>query len=204
VKEQPHFSAGDGTGSDDSTSPTLLAKIQRRDPEGWKRLCAAYTPLVRWWCHRRGLSGSDAEDLVQDVLLTVHRKVDEFVRGPQRGSFRAWLREITRFKITEHLRQRQRQPVGEGGSEVLGRLAQVPDSAGEDEETEGAILLRAALDVIRGTVEPRTWEAATRYLIGHESSADVARALGMTPNAVHIACARIRKKVREEFPELLD
>jgi hypothetical protein len=104
----------------------------------------------------------------------------------------------------EHLRRAAKQPRGEGGSEALGRLTQFPDNAGEDDETERTILLRASLDVVRGMVEPRTWEAALRVLVHHETPSDVASALGMTPNAVYVACARIRAKVRAEFPELLD
>jgi RNA polymerase sigma-70 factor (ECF subfamily) len=206
MKGSEHSSPGDAPSSGEaSTSLTLLQKVQRRDPDGWRRLCAIYTPLVRWWCHCSAVSRQDVKDLVQDVLVTVLTKVEKFERGPQRGSFRSWLREITRYKVQEYFRRSQSQPAGAGGDDARERLAQVPDvPEDEGDETEQAILLQAALEETRGRVKPLTWEAATRVLINNESPAEVAAALGITVNAVYIAKLRVRKLLQEELVGLLD
>lgn len=206
MKGSEHSSTGDAPSSGEaSTSLTLLQKAQRRDPDGWRRLCAIYTPLVRWWCHRRAVSRQDVEDLVQDVLVTVLAKVEKFERGPQRGSFRSWRREIIRRKVQEYFRRSRSQPAGAGGDDARERLAQVsagPEDGGD--ATERSILLHAALEETRGRVEPTTWEAATRTLIGNESPTEVAAALGITVNAVYIAKSRVLSRLHEELVGLLD
>jgi RNA polymerase sigma-70 factor, ECF subfamily len=202
VKDDAHFFTGDRT-SAHATSLTLLDRVKRQEPQGWQRFCALYTPLVRWWCTRRGVAGSDVEDVVQEVFLTVLNRIADFQRGEHRGGFRAWLRQITAYKMLEHWRRRG-EVLAEGGSDAQARLAQLAEAAPEDEETERALVVRVAMDQIRGRVANHTWEAATRTLLGGEPTDVVAAALGMKPGAVHVAKTRFLQKLREELGELLD
>jgi RNA polymerase sigma factor (sigma-70 family) len=54
------------------------------------------------------LDRAAAEDLVQDVLLTVWRNAGRF--DPERGSVRAWILQIAHFRLLNELRRRSRQP----------------------------------------------------------------------------------------------
>jgi RNA polymerase sigma-70 factor (ECF subfamily) len=204
MTESDHSSSEEGAGESRATSLTLLQKVQGGDAAGWQRLCAVYTPLVRWWCHARGVGATDAEDVAQEVFVTVLGQVSEFNRAGHRGSFRAWLRKITHYKVLEFFRRNRRQPVGAGGSDALGLLAEVPEGPADGEETEHTILVRAALEGLRTVVQPTTWEAAARTLLGGESPQEAAAALGLSVNAVYIARARVLGKLREELAELLD
>src|SRR5262249_46961719 len=54
------------------------------------------------------LDRAGAEDLVQEVFLTVWRNAARF--DPERGTVRAWILQIAHFRLLNELRRRSRQP----------------------------------------------------------------------------------------------
>src|SRR5438876_264845 len=56
----------------------------------------------------RTIDRAAAEEIVQDVFLTVWRKADTF--DPARGTFRAWVHRVTQLRVINELRQRSRRP----------------------------------------------------------------------------------------------
>lgn len=131
-------------------------------------------------------------------------RLADFQHAQRRGSFRAWLRQNTAFKVLEHGRRLNREPTAEGGSDALARMAQLPDIPPEEDETERGLVVRAALVQVRGRVAPHTWEAATRTLLAGEPTDVVAAALGMKSGAVLVAKSRFLQRLRAELGELLD
>jgi RNA polymerase sigma-70 factor (ECF subfamily) len=96
-----------------------------------------------------------------------------------------------------------------GGSELLARLAQIPERfPEEDGDSEAAAQLSGLLDrallVIRRDFQERTWQSFWRTAVEGESAIDVARALGMTSRAVRQARHRVVRRLREEFRDLID
>ena len=79
----------------EETSNTWLQSIQGGDPQatGWNLLLASYGPFVRKVLIHYGLEESHADDVVQNVMAIVVRKLPEFERQ-RAGSFRTWLRAI--------------------------------------------------------------------------------------------------------------
>ena len=83
------------------TSLTWLDRLTDK-PGGadWRRLLDVYGPLLHGWLSRAGVPEGDRDDIVQDVLVVVVRRVNGFEhRGP--GTFRAWLRGI----LANHIRK---------------------------------------------------------------------------------------------------
>jgi RNA polymerase sigma-70 factor (ECF subfamily) len=187
----------------------LVERVKDGDADAWRRLLSLYGPLVFWWCHRKGLRQPDAEEISQEVFLTVSSKVTSFTKHWEHGSFRAWLRRITANKLGDYFRRRRAEPPARGTSSAQEFLAQVPadssdSSADGDDESERGILYRRALEVIRSEFEPRSWEAVWQTAVEGRRAADVAAALGMTPNAVYIAKSRILARLHEELAGLID
>ncbi len=61
------------------TSTSLLDRLRRSpDEEAWRQLTELYTPLIRGWLRRYALLDQDADDVVQDVLAGVVRRLPEF------------------------------------------------------------------------------------------------------------------------------
>jgi RNA polymerase sigma-70 factor (ECF subfamily) len=191
---------GDSEGS--GTSLTLLERVRRSDQAAWERLVSLYTPLVYHWCLRCGLQPADAEEVSQEVFLAVARGIGDFRHDREGDSFRGWLRTITRNKVCDH-----RPPPGGqgvGGSDVQGRLLQVPAGAEEGSEVEEAgMVYRRAVELIEAEFEPSS-RRAFWLLLGGRRPADVAADLGLSTGAVYIAKSRILKRLRDEFRELLE
>jgi RNA polymerase sigma-70 factor (ECF subfamily) len=191
---------------DQPTSPTLLQRARQRDESAWNRLVELYSPLVAAWCRSAGLRGAEAEDVAQEVFLAVSAGLEGFRRQGQ-GHFRAWVRGITRHKLLDRYRGRQRQPAEAAGGtsafEAIHNIADpVMDSAQDQAERGG--LYRRALGQIRGEFEPRTWEAFWRAGVEGEDTTAVASSLGMTPTAVRIAKSRVLARLRMETGDLID
>ena len=59
---------------------------------------------------RAGLSEADSQDIVQETIIKVHKSLDRFQYNRERGSFKGWLRTITRSRLNEHFKKQQRKP----------------------------------------------------------------------------------------------
>jgi RNA polymerase sigma-70 factor (ECF subfamily) len=197
-----------GSGADEP-STSLLVNARNGDPRAWERLVSLTTPLVLYWCCR-GVPAADAQDVGQEVFCAVARALGAFRRNRPRDSFRGWLRTITRNKVRDYWkRQRAAGPVGEGGSDAQARLQQVAaeessDDDGPADADEKRLLYRRAVELLESAVDAKTWQAFCRVEIEGRAAAEVAAALGMSVNAVYLAKGRVRKRLREEFADLLD
>jgi RNA polymerase sigma-70 factor (ECF subfamily) len=189
-----------------SLSTSLVQRVTALDAQAWERLVHLFGPTIYGRCRRRGLQEDEAADLVQEVFLAAATSIGRFA-GPPAG-FRSWLWGIARNKLKDHWEARANRPGAQGGTDAQRRLAEVPaheqrldidDSPG----LEAHSLIRRALDFIHQDFEERTWKAFWRFEVDGQPAADVASELGMTPNAVHIAVCRVRKRLREEFGEVL-
>jgi RNA polymerase sigma-70 factor (ECF subfamily) len=171
-----------------------LLGLKARDPRAWQRLAFLYAPLVYRWCRQRGLQAADADDVVQEVFRTVLARIGDFRRDRPQDTFRGWLWMITRNKLGDHFRRAAR--VGLTAAETL---EQLPAEEPTIEPDVGESLYRRALDLIRPQFEETTWRAFWRVVVEDGSPANVAAELGITPNAVYLAKARVLRRLREEL-----
>jgi RNA polymerase sigma-70 factor, ECF subfamily len=96
------------------TAASLLERLRTApDEAAWRRLDDLYRPLLRRWLRREADLGEETEDLVQDVMSILVQELPGF-RRQRTGSFRRWLREITRHRLQTYYRQRRRQPQAHG------------------------------------------------------------------------------------------
>jgi RNA polymerase sigma-70 factor (ECF subfamily) len=191
-----------------ATSTTLLDQARAGDARAWQRLEFLYTPLVRWWCRRHGVSRPDnVDDVTQEVFAAVAGKLGGFTKGAA-GSFRSWLYTITRHKAADHCRHARARPAAAGGSAAQERLEELPEavsgsSTPDERASERAILVRRALELVRPEFQPRTWEAAWRVAVEGQRPAEVGAALGMSAGAVHTAKSRVLRRLRVLLSDVL-
>lgn len=188
------------------TSTTLLDRVRQRDPEAWRRFVELYTPLVARWCRSARLQEADAADVGQEVFRSVTGAIGSFDYDPSRGSFRGWLKTITRNKLHDFYRRKPAGGDGAGGDDALAALNAVPapEAESDDDATqEESLLLRRALDMVLGELNETHRKGFLRIVVGGEDPACVAQELGTTPNALYLIKSRVKRRLREEFSGLL-
>ncbi len=186
------------------TSTTLLQQLREHDPDAWRRLVRLYGPLVDFWLRRAGLQAADAEDVFQSVFQSVAQGIADFRKEANAGSFRGWLRTITRSKVADHYRQQAKQPRAAGGSSALRRLQELADWPEDDPDETRAVrdVYLRALELVRAEFEDRTWQAVWRVIVQGHAVRDVAQDLGITPSAVRLFKTRVLRRLRDELTEL--
>jgi RNA polymerase sigma-70 factor (ECF subfamily) len=191
------------------TSVSLLERLrQPADDVAWQRMVDLYTPLIHGWLRRYEVRPEDADDLVQDVLGTVHRELANFEHNHRPGAFRCWLRTITANRLRAFWKRRQSRPEATGDSDVARRLAELEDPASGlshlwDEEHD-RLVLRRLLEIIEPEFSASTWRAFRRLTLEEGRAAEVAAELGTTVNAVLLAKSRVLRRLRQEARGLVD
>jgi RNA polymerase sigma-70 factor (ECF subfamily) len=99
------------------------------------------------------------------------------------------------------------EPAAVGGTTMQYRVAELPDERPPEDASSTDMLrstYRRAAQMLRERFEEPTWQAFWRVAIERDKTADVAADLGLTVNAVRKAKARVLRRLREEFGDLLD
>lgn len=188
----------------DDTSRSLLDRLRDQPCEdSWTRLVDLYTPLIHRWVRHFGAAESDCDDLVQEVMSVVVKKLPEFAHSGQRGAFRRWLRTIA-FNCT-HLNFRARKKADRDPAETV---TEVTDPHGDLEQQwereHDEYVTTRALELLRPEFTASTWQAFLRQVIDAAAPADVAAELGLTVNAVLIAKSRVLRRLRDEIRGLVE
>lgn len=190
------------------TSKSFLDRLRDAPDESlWGQFVDLYTPLIRHWLRQHAHLQSDDDDLVQEVLLIVVKKIPEFRRGERAGSFRRWLKSITVNILRHSLRSRRlRSPGGNDAVSLMLDQLEDPDSALSKmwDDEHDRYLTKRLLEHIKPLFEAKTWTMFQKTALDGQSAATVAAELGVSENAVFIARSRVMAKLREEGHEMLD
>ena len=96
---------------------SLVSRCLRGDETAWEDLVRLHTRQVYGLCYRFTDSGSEAQDLTQEVFLRVFRTVKSF-RSTE-GSFATWLSRVTRNLLIDHYRRTRQERVTDSIEEQL-------------------------------------------------------------------------------------
>ena len=191
------------------TSLSLLDRL-RQSPEDadWSRLVEAYSPLLRAWLVRSEVQAADADDLVQEVLLVVHRELPEFQHNQRPGAFRNWLRQILVHRLRNFWRSRGRLIAVGNDGRLEQQLRQLADDGSHlsqlwDREHNLAVA-RKLLELIESRFTETT-RLVFRRLVLDEADADtVASETGLSLNAIFTAKSRVLRELRRLGRGLVD
>jgi RNA polymerase sigma-70 factor (ECF subfamily) len=185
------------------TPASLLERLRLPSDEGaWDRFVRLYTPFIFHWARQAGLQPADAADLVQGVLTTLIQRFPEFTYDRHKN-FRGWLRTITLNQWRDFCRRRAVRAC----QGISDDLPDVAVSGGQDSFAEAEYrthLVARALELMQSEFQPTTWRACWEYVACGRSVAEIARELGISPNAVYMAKSRVLTRLREELKDLLD
>lgn len=191
------------------TSLSLLNRLRRSpESESWDRLVALYAPLLKAWLRKYDVQDSDADDLVQEVLLAVSKDLSKFEHGGQPGAFRGWLKAILVNRLRKFWRGRDRRPQARGDSDIDAKLAQLDDPSSETSliwnREHDQYVLRQLLALAEPHFAPNTWTAFCRVALDGAKPDVVAEELGISRNAVIVAKCRVLSRLRQESEGLIE
>ena len=193
-----------------SSLPRRLANPQ--DGEIWTEFYQMYRKLIFGFASRAGLAHADAEEVVQDVFNEVSTNIQAFLANPQRGSFRGWLLNLTRWRIVDKLRQRQRHeklrsPRNTEPDDRTDTIERLPDVSAApadevwEEEWERQVL-DTALDNLRHRVDPRHFQAFELNVCQGVPANKIARQLDLNAATVYVIHFRLKKQLKSEVARL--
>jgi RNA polymerase sigma-70 factor (ECF subfamily) len=191
------------------TSLSLLERLrQSPENEGWNRLADLYTPLIRAWLRRYDVQDSDANDLVQEVLLAISKDLGKFEHAGRPGAFRGWLKAILVNRLRKFWRSRDRRPLTQAGSDIDARLAQLDDPTSEMSliwnREHDQYVLRQLLALAEPHFARTTWTAFCRVALDGARPDVVAEEMGISRNAVIVAKCRVLSRLRQESEGLIE
>ncbi len=184
----------------------VLARAQSGDGEAFQELTDPYRRELRVHCYRILGSFQDAEDILQETLLSAWQALDRF----DGRSLRAWLYRIATNRCLNYLRATSRRPKASGGSDWGSQFADAthsdepwwlepyPDALIDEIEPGPEARYDAresiALSFVAGLQHLPTQQRAAlvlRDVLGF-SAAEVAEMLDSTPASVNSALQRAR------------
>lgn len=185
--------------NDLETSITWLDRLVRSPQDSeWKTLVEIYTPLIARWCQRAGIPAIDAEDLTQDVLMVVVRRVHEF-KHQHVGAFRGWLRSILANHLKRYFREHAEQACPIELDDVRDSNSHLSHAFDREHDE---YLVRRAMKIASTDFSETTWTAFHEQVVFGKGPRQVAEQLQITINAVIKARSRVLKRIRKELQHL--
>jgi len=201
----------------DSLLPTrqsLLTRLRNwQDQEGWREFFDTYWRLIYNVARKSGLADAEAQDVVQNTFIYLSRRMPNFRYDRARGSFKSWLRVVTRSRISAFWRREysanamQLEPLVEGEDDTVDPIEAIPDPAADalDEVWQRewqTNLLDAAFRRVRAKV------SSQQLLIFRMASGEklalsqVAKKLGVSLAQVYLARHRVGRLLKAEIEQL--
>lgn len=189
-----------------TTSTTLLVRIQNGEEVAWSRFVELYTPLVRDWCKKPGgkMKRQDRQDATQEVFIRAAKAIKDFDIHREGRSFRAWLRVITTNAINDFLEKYEKRKDVDRLTSDSGPIREsyyMPIELTE-EPNEKKQLLRQMLKYVKSQCGERDWEILNLLINAGKNSTEVAEIMGMTGAAVRQIKSRILNRIRDEYEKL--
>lgn len=193
-----------------ATRASLLGRLKNWDDDAsWEDFAQTYSRLIRGVALQSGLSEAEAKDAEQETLLCVAKTIHEFESNPERGSFKSWLLNLTRWRIADQFRKRP-PPVAQpsdraANPERTATVERVPDPDDLDATWEHEWkknVLETALARVSRKVKPKHSQIFDLYALRHWSAAKVARELNVNIVQVYLVNHRMTKLLKQEVAYL--
>jgi len=192
------------------TRYSLLSRLQNWDDQAsWKDFFDTYWRLIYAVALKSGLNDAEAQDVVQETVISVAKNIQKFKRDRTLGSFKGWLRNLTRWRIADQLRKRTNaealpMDIAEDGS-YGGDVAGIADSA-EDasvwEDEWRMNLMKVALENLKRMVKEEHYQMFDLYVVKQWPADRVARTLDVSVGQVYLAKFRLGAMLKKEIRRL--
>ena len=188
------------------TRLSLLARLgDAADEDAWNEFVKLYMPVIYRTALGIGLQDADAQEVVQQVLISVSKALAKRPHDPSQAKFRTWLSVVSR-NATISLLRGKRPDSGSGSDTDQIKLTSVPDPGFAEAEKIMKVELqkevfRAVAKEIEREFAPDTWKAFWLTTVDGKDIAEVAEELGKQTGSVYAARSRVMRRLRERTTE---
>lgn len=190
---------------DETRMSVLMRARNQQDPEAFGEFFGIYAPLLTTFVRSRGVSEHDSDDVVQELLLKLWRRLPTLQFDPQRGRFRSYLWRAALNEIADwHRRNSRHQHQDLDADSRIRELEQdsLPDPDAEFEEALRRRIVEIALERLENELKPDAWQKFSRHYLEGIDARTVAKEHNCTPNVVFVTVSRVRQKLKALCAEL--
>jgi len=204
-----------------ATRESLLRRLQDCDDQAsWQEFYRTYADLIFRFAIKAGLSETEAEEVVQETVIGVARKLSGFKYDPTVCSFKTWLLNQTGWRVKDQFRRRDK------GAQVFGvprpdensgavsedtqrtsTVERVPDPARNPlemlwEQDWHQVLIEAAMKRVKEQTNLKDCQIYDLYVLRRWTPREVAKALGVRVAQVYLAKHRVGRLLKRELDRL--
>ena len=194
------------------TRKSLIARLENWDDQRtWDEFYQTYWRLIYSVGLKAGLRSDEAFDVVQETILSIAKQSKKRLYDPERGSFKTWLMNMTRWRINDQFRKRKKDTAMAGGEWDNDRKTDVIDRF---EDPKGDLLERmwdvewkknlvdAALARVKAQVSPKQYQIFDYYVVKQWEAKKVQAHLGVSMAQVYLAKHRVGAVLKRELAKL--
>jgi len=199
-----------------ATRATLLARLKDwEDGPSWQEFFETHWQMIFGVARKCGLSKEEAQDVVQETMLSVAKHMPGFNYDRTQGSFKAWLLSLTHWRIRDQFRKRSpftRPQVGEDAEDAAAKqedLEEIVDESGSDRELDRIWeeewrrnLLQIAARRVKVFLVPQSYQIFDFSVNKGWDSERIAAAFRISVGQVYQAKHRVGRLIRKEIEQL--
>jgi RNA polymerase sigma factor (sigma-70 family) len=196
------------------TRTTLIKRLKNwQDQASWQDFFDTYWKLIYGVAVKSGLTGTEAQDVVQETMFSVAKHMPNFKYDRKAGSFKTWLLNMTRWRITDQFRKRD--PVCRGYSPSQDNsnptttyaLDNIPERTNLDLEAMWEAewkeaLLEAATAKVKRNFNPEHYQIFDLYVNKDWAPDRIAKTFGIAVGHVYLTKHRVSEGIKEEVERL--
>ncbi|EBA02280.1 RNA polymerase sigma-70 factor [Rhodobacterales bacterium HTCC2150] len=173
----------------------MLAVRDARDRAAFAALFDHFAPRLKGFIMRSGTGSGQAEEIVQDVMLTVWRKADQF--DPQKAQVAAWVYQIAKNRQIDVLRKENR-PLPEELKSDAQDSGRTDTDAGQILAVEQeALQLKEAISKLKPDQREMIEKAYLGELTHQEIKAQTGLPLGTIKSRIRLGLERLRHDLKD-------
>ena len=191
------------------TNAKLLDRLRdSADQEAWQIFFDTYQKFIYKAALKAGLSDAEAQDAVQETVISVLKAMPGFTYHPHHGSFKSWLLKRAGWRIVDELRKRTPNAEAEPSeSEENSVMEQIADPVPEELEARWneewrKSLFDAAIKRIRRKTDPQSYQIFDLSTRKGWSVEKISKAMKISPEKVYMARHRVKQMIELEIKKM--
>ncbi len=195
------------------TRKSLIERLNDwEDQKSWDDFYKTYWRLIYGVAVKSGLKNEEAFDAVQETIICIAKQQKEGKYDPNKGSFKAWLMNMSRWRIADQFRKRKKDNAlvdchGLDDSIRTAVIDRFEDQNGPEieriwEAEWNKSITDRGLAKVKGKVSPKQFQIFDCYVVQGWSVDKVKKELGVSIAQVYLAKHRIGSILKKEIQKL--